>query len=119
MPKCPSDGQCPLDVFLKGKSFTEGLKHRGAITFRESQALRVAKVYPFTFYLSFSGEQLDGKLTIERFLAFQSELQREILSLEFHRKSPDPQTGTWHIQLTHNDLVFTNFKKRWESLCLF
>ena len=66
------------------------------ITFRESQALRVAKVYPFTFYLSFSGEQLDGKLTIERFLAFQSELQREILSLEFHRKSPDPQTGTWN-----------------------
>ena len=52
------------------------------------------KVY-FTVYISFSGEQLDGKLTIERFLAFQSELQREILSLEFHRKSPDHQTGNF------------------------
>ena len=40
-----------------------------------------------------TGETLDGKLTIERFLEFQSELQREILSLEFHRKDPDPQTG--------------------------
>ena len=40
-----------------------------------------------------SGENLDGKLTIERFLEFQSELQREILSLEFHRKDPDQQTG--------------------------
>ena len=28
LPECPSDSQCPLDVFLKGKSFTEGPKHR-------------------------------------------------------------------------------------------
>jgi len=36
---------------------------------------------------------LDGKLTIERFLEFQSQLQKEILTLEFERKEPDPRTG--------------------------
>ncbi len=35
----------------------------------------------------------DGKLTIERFLEFQSQLQREILTLEFNRKGPDAETG--------------------------
>ena len=34
-----------------------------------------------------------GKLTIERFLEFQTQLQREILSLEFSRKDPDPESG--------------------------
>jgi len=41
----------------------------------------------------FSGENLDGKLTIERFLNFQEQLQREILSLEFARKSPSATSG--------------------------
>ena len=37
-------------------------------------------------YIYFLGENLDGKLTIERFLQFQEQLQREILTLEFSRK---------------------------------
>ncbi|XP_037958196.1 calcium uptake protein 1 homolog, mitochondrial isoform X2 [Teleopsis dalmanni] len=37
----------------------------------------------------FFGKNLDQKLTIERFLNFQYQLQREILSLEFQRKQPD------------------------------
>ena len=36
-----------------------------------------------------SGENLDGKLTIDRFLEFQEELQTAILTLEFQRKNPD------------------------------
>jgi hypothetical protein len=32
---------------------------------------------------------LDKKLTIEKFLDFQHQLQREILTLEFQRKNPD------------------------------
>ena len=39
------------------------------------------------------GENRDGKLTIERFLEFQMQLQREILRLEFERKNPDDKTG--------------------------
>lgn len=37
----------------------------------------------------FFGPQLDKKLTIEKFLDFQHQLQREILSLEFKRKKPN------------------------------
>ena len=39
------------------------------------------------------GENRDGKLTIERFLEFQTQLQREILRLEFERKNPDSETN--------------------------
>ncbi|XP_073820891.1 calcium uptake protein 1 homolog, mitochondrial-like isoform X4 [Musca autumnalis] len=37
----------------------------------------------------FFGPNLDQKLTIQKFLDFQHQLQREILSLEFERKHPD------------------------------
>ena len=43
-----------------------------------------------TFYCV-SGENLDGKLTIDRFLEFQEELQRAILALEFTRKDPNEE----------------------------
>ena len=39
------------------------------------------------------GEARDGKLTIERFLEFQCQLQREILRLEFERKNPNTETN--------------------------
>lgn len=37
----------------------------------------------------FFGQKLDKKLKIEKFLDFQQQLQREILTLEFMRKNPD------------------------------
>ncbi|KAL4708431.1 hypothetical protein ACJJTC_019667 [Scirpophaga incertulas] len=37
----------------------------------------------------FFGSKLNQKLTIEKFLDFQQQLQKEILSLEFQRKQPD------------------------------
>lgn len=36
----------------------------------------------------FFGKKMDKKLTIEKFLDFQQQIQREILSLEFKRKNP-------------------------------
>ncbi|KAL7742169.1 hypothetical protein ACLKA6_005441 [Drosophila palustris] len=39
----------------------------------------------------FFGPNLDEKLTIEKFLDFQEQLQREILSLEFERKEPNEE----------------------------
>ena len=44
-------------------------------------------------YAVFAGELKDGKLTIERFLDFQTKLQQEILRLEFERKNPNQETG--------------------------
>lgn len=40
----------------------------------------------------FFGSKLDEKLTIEKFLDFQHQLQKEILSLEFQRKQPGTRT---------------------------
>ncbi|XP_026328614.1 calcium uptake protein 1 homolog, mitochondrial-like [Hyposmocoma kahamanoa] len=37
----------------------------------------------------FFGQKLNQKLTIEKFLDFQQQLQKEILSLEFQRKQPE------------------------------
>ena len=39
----------------------------------------------------FFGKKQDEKLTIEKFLDFQHQLQREILTLEFTRKNPDEE----------------------------
>lgn len=39
----------------------------------------------------FFGPNLDKKLTIQKFLDFQQQLQREILSLEFERKHPNEE----------------------------
>jgi len=41
----------------------------------------------------FAGEDRKGKLTIERFLEFQRQLQGEILRLEFMRKGPVEREG--------------------------
>ena len=55
----------------------------------------------------FSGENLDGKLTIERFLAFQEQLQREILSLEFSRKPAIDSLGNRISEKDFADLLLT------------
>lgn len=39
----------------------------------------------------FFGKKQDQKLTIEKFLDFQQQIQREILSLEFKRKNPNDE----------------------------
>ncbi|XP_054154411.1 calcium uptake protein 1 homolog, mitochondrial-like isoform X2 [Oppia nitens] len=41
----------------------------------------------------FFGEDLKQKLTTEKFLDFQKQLQTELLTLEFERKKPNPITG--------------------------
>lgn len=39
----------------------------------------------------FFGPNLDQKLTIQKFIQFQAQLQREILTLEFERKNPNSE----------------------------
>lgn len=39
----------------------------------------------------FFGKKMNEKLTIEKFLEFQQQIQREILSLEFKRKNPNDE----------------------------
>ena len=50
---------------------------------------------------------MDGKLTIERFLDFQEQLQREILRLEFNRKPFIDEAGTRIWERDFADLLLT------------
>ncbi|CAG5100391.1 Similar to MICU1: Calcium uptake protein 1 homolog [Cotesia congregata] len=56
----------------------------------------------------FFGSKMDQKLTIEKFLDFQEQLQKEILSLEFERRNPDAngkitETDFTELLLAHED----------------
>lgn len=53
----------------------------------------------------FFGEKLDQKLTVEKFLDFQKQLQTEILTLEFKRK--DPNEGNMIREVDFADLLLT------------
>ncbi|KAH9644293.1 hypothetical protein HF086_003792 [Spodoptera exigua] len=75
-----------------------GSRHRDhANTGNTFKSLRLSQ-YPRRYVLQginsalttyFFGPHLNQKLTIEKFLDFQHQLQKEILSLEFQRKQPD------------------------------
>ncbi|KAI4465782.1 ef hand domain family a1a2-related [Holotrichia oblita] len=58
----------------------------------------------------FFGPNLKQKLTIEKFLDFQEQLQKEILSLEFQRKNPD-EDG----KISETDFTELLFSIRWIS----
>ncbi|CAK9828093.1 Calcium uptake protein 1 homolog, mitochondrial, partial [Anthophora retusa] len=62
----------------------------------------------------FFGSNMKGKLTIEKFLEFQQQLQREILSLEFERRSPDENGRITEVDFTELLLAYAGYpdKKR-------
>lgn len=72
--------------------------------------------------------KLDQKLTIEKFLDFQHQLQREILTLEFMRKHPDEEGKISEADFAELLLAYAGYpqkkkikkiksvKKRFESL---
>ncbi|XP_026278419.1 calcium uptake protein 1 homolog, mitochondrial isoform X2 [Frankliniella occidentalis] len=66
----------------------------------------------------FFGSDLTKKLTIERFLDFQQSLQREILSLEFHRKNPDEHGNITEADFTELLLAYAGYpqKKKTKTL---
>lgn len=60
----------------------------------------------------FFGEKMDGKLTIQQFLDFQTELQNEILRLEFTRKGPNHQGSISEKQLAELLLAYAEYPPR-------
>ncbi|XP_043212650.1 calcium uptake protein 1 homolog, mitochondrial-like [Amphibalanus amphitrite] len=57
----------------------------------------------------FFGPKLDKKLTIEKFLDFQSQLQREILCLEFRRKQPNEEGRLREVDFADLLLAFGGY----------
>ena len=68
--------------------------------------------------MSFPGPELDGKLTIERFLEFQNQLQREILRLEFNRKDPNSQGRITERQFAELLLAYADYSTKKRSTVL-
>lgn len=57
----------------------------------------------------FFGPNMKQKLTIEKFLEFQQQLQREILSLEFQRKGPDENGNISEADFTELLLAYAGY----------
>lgn len=66
----------------------------------------------------FFGKRLDEKLTIEKFLEFQHQLQREILSLEFKRKNPNEEGNITEGDFAELMLAYAGYsdKKKMKKL---
>lgn len=60
----------------------------------------------------FFGPKLDKKLTIEKFLDFQQQLQREILTLEFSRKNPDENGLISEADFTELMLAYAGYPQK-------
>ncbi|XP_076671213.1 mitochondrial calcium uptake 1 isoform X1 [Andrena cerasifolii] len=57
----------------------------------------------------FFGSSMKGKLTIEKFLDFQQQLQKEILSLEFERRNPDENGRITEVDFTELLLAYAGY----------
>ncbi|XP_073970938.1 mitochondrial calcium uptake 1 isoform X2 [Rhodnius prolixus] len=66
----------------------------------------------------FFGPKLDQKLTIEKFLEFQNQLQTEILSLEFMRKNPDENGNISEADFTELLLAYAGYPPKKKSKML-
>ncbi|KRF98762.1 uncharacterized protein Dwil_GK24295, isoform C [Drosophila willistoni] len=66
----------------------------------------------------FFGPSMDEKLTIEKFLDFQEQLQREILSLEFERKEPNEEGNITEADFAELLLAYAGYplKKKQKKL---
>ncbi|ALC39356.1 CG4495 [Drosophila busckii] len=66
----------------------------------------------------FFGPNMDEKLTIEKFLDFQEQLQREILSLEFERKDPNEDGNITEADFAELLLAYAGYplKKKQKKL---
>ncbi|XP_059469930.1 calcium uptake protein 1 homolog, mitochondrial-like isoform X2 [Neocloeon triangulifer] len=60
----------------------------------------------------FFGPNLEKKLTIEKFLDFQHQLQREILSLEFQRKGPGENGNISEADFTELLLAYAGYPQK-------
>ncbi|XP_066602813.1 calcium uptake protein 1 homolog, mitochondrial-like isoform X2 [Prorops nasuta] len=57
----------------------------------------------------FFGPNMKQKLTIEKFLDFQQQLQREILNLEFERRNPDENGNITEVDFTELLLAYAGY----------
>lgn len=85
------DGNVDYEEFDKVQTI---IRNQTSVGMRHRDHSNTGSIYKgFSSALStyFFGRNLDKKLTIEKFLEFQRQLQTEILTLEFQRKKPNEE----------------------------
>ncbi|XP_015605002.1 calcium uptake protein 1 homolog, mitochondrial isoform X2 [Cephus cinctus] len=60
----------------------------------------------------FFGPNMKQKLTIEKFLDFQEQLQKEILNLEFERRNPDENGNISEVDFTELLLAYAGYPEK-------
>ncbi|XP_043473184.1 calcium uptake protein 1 homolog, mitochondrial-like isoform X1 [Leptopilina heterotoma] len=60
----------------------------------------------------FFGSKMNQKLTIEKFLDFQQQLQTEILNLEFERRNPDENGNITEVDFTELLLAYAGYPEK-------
>ncbi|XP_077504869.1 mitochondrial calcium uptake 1 isoform X1 [Amblyomma americanum] len=83
------DGNVDYDEFEKVQTI---IRHQTSFGMRHRDHQNTGSIYrgvSSALCNYFFGPKLDKKLTVEKFLNFQRQLQTEILTLEFMRKEPD------------------------------
>ncbi|XP_033226230.1 calcium uptake protein 1 homolog, mitochondrial-like isoform X2 [Belonocnema kinseyi] len=60
----------------------------------------------------FFGPNMKQKLTIEKFLDFQHQLQKEILNLEFERRNPDESGNITEVDFTELLLAYAGYPEK-------
>lgn len=99
------DGNVDYEEFDKVQTI---IRNQTSVGMRHRDHSNTGSIYKgFSSALStyFFGPSLDRKLTIEKFLEFQRQLQTEILTLEFQRKKPDE--GGFIREVDFADLLLT------------
>ncbi|XP_044001379.1 calcium uptake protein 1 homolog, mitochondrial-like isoform X2 [Aphidius gifuensis] len=66
----------------------------------------------------FFGPKMNEKLTIEKFLDFQEQLQKEILNLEFERRNPDANGNITETDFTELLLAYAGYHEKKKSKML-
>ncbi|XP_054716231.1 calcium uptake protein 1 homolog, mitochondrial-like isoform X2 [Uloborus diversus] len=85
------DGNVDYEEFDKVQTIIRGQTSVGMRHRDHSNTGNIYKGFGSALSTYFFGPNLDRKLTIEKFLEFQLQLQTEILTLEFQRKKPDTE----------------------------
>ncbi|CAL1298357.1 unnamed protein product [Larinioides sclopetarius] len=99
------DGNVDYEEFDKVQTI---IRSQTSVGMRHRDHSNTGSIYKFmgsALSTYFFGPNLDKKLTIEKFLEFQRQLQTEILTLEFQRKRPNAEGFIREVDLA--DLLLT------------
>lgn len=106
------DGDVDFEEFEKVQTIIRNQTSVGSRHRDHSNTGNTFKGVNTALSMYFFGESRHNKLTIEKFLDFQRQLQTEILSLEFHRKGPNEEGLITEAQFAELLLAYAGLNQK-------